>query len=224
MEKHSLSSLFNDLELFKTAVTHTSYANENNVESYERLEFLGDAVLELIISEYLYLKTNDNEGIMTKTRANYVCEQALYEYSLAIGLDQHLRLGKGEIESGNRKKKAIIADIFESFIGSLFLDQGIETVKKFIYENIIPLIENNKISFSDDYKSTLQELVQTDRKSLEYVVIKEEGPSHDKTFTVEVKIDNVIYGRGIAHTKKEAEQLAAKDALNKSVTGTIEDI
>lgn len=218
MDKSSLSSLFDNIQLFEQALTHTSYANENNVLSYERLEFLGDAVLDLIISEYLYLKTSDNEGIMTKTRANYVCEQALYEYSLAIGLDKYIKLGKGEMEAGERKKKAIIADVFESFIGALFLDKGLEAVKSFIYEKIIPLIENNKISFSDDYKSTLQELVQTDKKSLEYVVIKEEGPSHDKTFTVEVKIDNVIYGRGVAHTKKEAEQLAAKDALNKSVS------
>lgn len=218
MNHNLVDDIIKTNDLFKEAVTHTSYANEEGVNSYERLEFLGDAVFDLIISEYLYLKTTESEGVMTKKRANYVCEQALYEYSLAIGLDKHLKLGKGELDSNRRQKKAIIADMFESFIGALFLVDGLGAVKNFVYNNIIPLIENNKISFSDDYKSNLQELVQTDRRSLEYVVVKEEGPSHNKTFTVEVKIDDVIYGQGIAHTKKEAEQLAAKDALNKSVT------
>lgn len=202
-------------KLYQTAFTHTSYANEHNVESYERLEYLGDAVLELIMSEYLYLKNNDGEGKMTKLRAHYVCENALYEYSLHLGLNQHILLGKGESDNGGNLRKAIVADIFESFIGALFLDKGIDVVKDFIYKYVIPIIENKEIDFFDDYKSVLQELVQTDKRSLEYVVINEEGPAHNKTFTVEVKIDDVIYGRGVAHSKKEAEQNAAKDALKK---------
>lgn len=202
-------------KLYQTAFTHTSYANEHNVESYERLEYLGDAVLELIMSEYLYLKNTDGEGKMTKLRAHYVCENALYEYSLHLGLNRHILLGKGESENGGNLRKAIVADIFESFIGALFLDKGIDVVKDFIYKYVIPIIENNEIDFFDDYKSVLQELVQTDKRSLEYVVINEEGPAHNKVFTVEVKIDDVIYGRGIAHSKKEAEQNAAKDALKK---------
>ena len=202
-------------KLYQTAFTHTSYANEHNVESYERLEYLGDAVLELIMSEYLYLNVSDGEGKMTKLRAHYVCENALYEYSLHLGLNKHILLGKGESENGGNLRKAIVADIFESFIGALFLDKGIEFVKNFIYKYVIPIIENKEIDFFDDYKSVLQELVQTDKRSLEYVVINEEGPAHNKTFTVEVKIDDVIYGSGIAHSKKEAEQEAAKDALKK---------
>ena len=201
--------------LYKTAFTHTSYANENNVESYERLEYLGDAVLELIISEYLYLNTKEEEGQMTKLRAHYVCENALYDYSLRLGLNEYLLLGKGESEHGGKIRKAIVADIFEAFIGAMFLDKGIEVVKKFMYTYIIPIIENNEMDFFDDYKSVLQELVQTDKRSLEYVVVLEEGPAHNKTFTVEVKIDDVIYGKGVAHSKKEAEQNAAKDALQK---------
>lgn len=202
-------------KLYQTAFTHTSYANEHSVESYERLEYLGDAVLELIMSEYLYLKNSDGEGKMTKLRAHYVCENALYEYSLHLGLNKHILLGKGESENGGNLRKAIVADIFESFIGALFLDKGIVVVKDFIYKYVIPIIENKEIDFFDDYKSVLQELVQTDKRSLEYIVINEEGPAHNKTFTVQVKIDDVIYGIGSAHSKKEAEQNAAKDALKK---------
>ena len=202
-------------KIYTTAFTHTSYANEHKVESYERLEYLGDAVLELIMSEYLYLNTNEEEGKMTKLRAHYVCENALYEYSLRLNLNNYLLLGKGEAESGGKVRKTIVADIFEAFIGAMFLDKGVDFVKKFMYKYIIPIVENNEIDFFDDYKSVLQELVQTDKRSLEYLVVNEEGPAHNKTFTVIVKIDDVIYGKGIAHSKKEAEQEAAKDALRK---------
>lgn len=205
--------------LYVRAFTHTSYANEAGTVSYERLEYLGDAVLELIMSEYLYKNTDQGEGEMTKLRSHYVCENALYEYSITLGLNEALLLGHGEEESGGKYRKAIVADIFESFIGAMFLDKGLETVKKFIYDNIIPLIENHKIEAFTDFKSVLQELVQTDKRSLEYFVVNEEGPSHNKTFTVEVKIDNILYGTGTAHSKKEAEQEAAKDALKKAQNG-----
>jgi ribonuclease III len=211
-----------NLELYQTALTHTSYANEQSKDSYERLEYLGDAVLELIMSEYLYSKTNFEEGLMTKIRAHYVCENALYEYSLRLKLNEYVLLGKGEQEHGGKYRKTILADIFEAFIGALYLDQGLEFVKKFIYTHVIPLIEDDKIDFFTDYKSLLQELVQTDKRSLEYVLTEETGPAHNKTFTVMVKIDNIIYGKGIAHSKKEAEQEAARDALNKRVTQDIE--
>ncbi len=209
----------NHEKLYLRALTHTSFANENNTESYERLEYLGDAVLELIISDYLYKNTSDEEGIMTKLRAKYVCEDALYEYSLRLNLNKYLRLGHGEEENGGRFRKAIVADIFEAFIGALYLDQGFDTTKKFIYDNIIPLIENKEIKFDTDYKSILQELVQTDKRSLEYVVVDESGPAHNKTFDVVVKIDDIIYGKGTAHSKKEAEQNAARDALRKAQNG-----
>lgn len=202
--------------LYEKAFTHTSYANEHDKESYERLEYLGDAVLELIMSEYLYKNTEYQEGEMTKLRSHYVCENALYEYSIRLGLNEFLLLGKGEEETGGRNRKAIVADIFEAFMGAIYLDKGLETVKKFIYSNIIPLVESGEINFFNDYKSILQEYVQTDKRSLEYVVVKEEGPAHNKIFEVVVKIDDIIYGRGSAHSKKEAEQEAAKDVLKKA--------
>lgn len=210
---------YKNIKLYENALTHTSYANENGVKSYERLEYLGDAVLELIISEYLYKNTEYEEGKMTKYRSNYVCENANYEYSTRLGLNEYLRLGHGEEERGGKYKKAIVADIFESFIGAMYLDLGYEEAKKFIYKHVIPLIEDKTIDFFDDYKSVLQELVQTDKKSLEYIIIDEQGPAHDKTFTVEVKIDNIVYGKGSAHSKKEAEQIAAHDALKKAQNG-----
>ncbi len=199
-------------ELYATAFTHSSYANENNCTSYERLEYLGDAIVDFIIGEYLYKTTNLGEGEMTKLRAKYVCEDALYEYSMQLNLNNYLKLGNGEKEL----KKAIVADIFESFIGALYLDKGFKKTEEFIHEYVIPLIEENKISFGTDYKSRLQEFVQTDKRSLEYIVVNEEGPSHDKLFTVIVKIDDITYGSGIAKSKKIAEQNAAKDALDKS--------
>ncbi len=205
-------------KLYKIALTHTSYANEYKVKSYERLEYLGDAVLELVMSEYLFLKGTEEEGQMTKHRSQYVCENALYEYSKRLGLNQYLLLGHGEEESGGRQRKAIVADIFESFLGAIYLDQGYEFAKAFVHQHVIELIEKGEVELIDDYKSILQERVQTDRRSLHYVVTKEEGPAHDKRFTVEVRIDEIIYGIGTAHSKKEAEQEAAKDALKKCVT------
>lgn len=209
----------NHEKLYIEAFTHTSYANEHQTKSYERLEYLGDAVLELVMSEYLFKNTEEEEGKMTKLRTHYVCESALYEYSLRLGLNKYLLLGHGEEATGGRMRKAIVADIFESFTGAMFLDQGLDFVKNFIYSNIIPLIERKEVDFFSDYKSVLQELVQTERRSLEYVVVDEEGPAHNKMFTVEVKIDDIIYGKGTAHSKKEAEQEAAKDALKKAQNG-----
>ena len=192
----------NDKSLYETAMTHTSYANEYGTESYERLEFLGDAVLELLMSDYLYRTRHVNEGDMTKLRAHYVCETANNEYSLKLGLNEYLKLGKGESESGGKYRKAIVSDIFESLLGAIYLDQGIEICKKFFDKEIVPCIENAEIDFFDDYKSALQEVVQTDKKSLEYRLVKETGPAHNKIFTVEVIIDGITYGMGRAHSKK----------------------
>ena len=206
---------FKDSNLYLRALTHTSFANENNTRSYERLEYLGDAILEFIMSEYLYKNSDYPEGKMTKLRSHYVCESALYEYSLLLGLNEYIRFGKGQISDG-KYCKAIVADVFESFIAAMYLDIGIEEVKKFIYNHVIPLIESNSLDFFNDYKSILQELVQTDKRSLRYEIVDESGPAHNKVFTVEVKIDDIIYGKGTAGSKKEAEQLAAKDALKKA--------
>ena len=213
---NKLNIKYNDIALYKEALTHTSYANEHNIESYERLEFLGDAILELIISEYLYKKTDSSEGVMTRLRSHYVCENALYEYSVKLGLNEYIYLGHGQKEQDGIHSKAIVADIFESFLAAVYLDNDIDEVKKFINKYIIPIIESDTLDFFQDYKSKLQEYVQTDKKSLEYKIIKEVGPAHDKTFEVEVMIDDIVYGKGIAKSKKEAEQKAAKDALSKT--------
>ncbi len=210
---------YKNIGIYEVAFTHTSYANENGVESYERLEYLGDAILELIMSEYLYKNTNYEEGKMTKLRSRYVCESALYEYSIRLGLNNYIKLGKGQLEQDGKHNKAIVADIFESFIGAMYLDIGLDIVKKFMYDYVIPIIESNELDLFNDYKSKLQEVVQTNKKSLEYVLTKEEGPAHNKTFSFDVIIDNIVYGSGTAHSKKEAEQLAAKDALEKCVEG-----
>ena len=202
----------NQLKLYEIAMSHSSYANEHkDKKNYERLEFLGDAVLELAVSEYLYKNYEQDEGDMTKMRANYVCEEANYEYMNKLGLIKYIRVGNGEIEN---IKKAIIADIFEAFIGAIYLDQGFEKAKEFILNVITPYILD-KVSFFNDYKSILQEAVQTDRKSLVYELIDESGPAHEKSFTIAVRIDDVIYGKGTAGSKKEACQLAAKATLEK---------
>ena len=207
------------IEYYNIAFTHSSYANEHNLNyNYERLEFLGDAVLELVVTDYLYKKMNVKEGEMTRLRANYVCENALYEYSKEVNLNKYIKLGNGEKMSGGQNKKAIVADVFEAIIGAIYLDLGYNQAKKFIEQVVFPHIEKNEENeYLMDYKSELQEKVQTNRKSIEYVLVEESGPSHDKTFKVEVKIDNIVYGSAKAKSKKEAEQLAAKVALDKEV-------
>ncbi len=200
-----------DYKLLETALTHSSYSNEHNVENYERLEFLGDSVLQLITSEYFFKNTNYQEGEMTKLRASYVCEQALAEYSKKIGIDKIIRVGQGQIKNIN---DTIIADCFESVLGAIYLDQGFEVAKKYVLDIIVPYIKEEH-NFLEDYKSLLQECVQTDKKSLEYHLVSESGPAHDKTFVVEVVIDNIVYGVGKGHSKKIAEQQAAYDAIKK---------
>ena len=203
-------------ELIKRAFTHSSYVNENKKgEDYERLEFLGDKVLDFLVSEYLYINEHLKEGEMTKLRANYVCENALYEYSKELGLNNYLRLGKGEEASGGRDRKAVVADIFEAFLAATYLTYGLSKAKEIVYDVVIKAIENKEDYFLQDYKSLLQELLQADKQGAEYEVIKEEGPSHNRTFTTVVKIDGVVLGTGTAGSKKESEQEAAKDALSK---------
>ena len=202
--------------LYEKAFTHSSYANENGTEDYERLEFLGDKILDFIVSEYLYVNENLTEGEMTKLRASYVCENALNEYSKELGLDKLLKLGKGEESTGGRTKPSIIADLYEAFLAATYLIYGLDKVKEIVNDIVIPYVEGNHHEFLKDYKSILQEYVQTDKKSTIYEVINEEGPANEKIFTVIVKVDDIVLGKGTASSKKEAEQLAAKDALNKA--------
>ena len=202
----------NNKKLYDVALSHSSYANEHhNKKDYERLEFLGDAVLELVMSDYIYRNFEKDEGSMTKTRANYVCEEALSEYMHDLDFVKYIKVGNGEIKE---IQKAIIADIFEALMGAIYLDQGFEVVKRVILEVIEPYVIK-KSNFIVDYKSTLQEAMQTDKRSLVYETINETGPAHNREFTVIVKIDNVVYGKGIANSKKEASKLAARATLEK---------
>ena len=200
-------------ELLNIALTHSSYSNEFGGENYERLEFLGDSVLQLIMSEYFYMNKNMNEGDMSKTRASYVCESALYEYSKKINLIPYVRVGHGLDHTEN---ETIIADVFEAVLAVIYLDKGFDVAKDYIYKVIIPFVKEKRV-FLSDYKSHLQEMVQTEKKSLEYVLIEETGPAHDKRFKVNVLVDNIVFGTGIGRSKKEAEQNAAKDAIKKAV-------
>ncbi len=208
LEKYGI--FMSDSKLLKVALTHTSYANEHHLESYERLEFLGDAVLELVSSDYIYRKNNYNEGEMSRKRSLYVCENALYEYAKDINLKDYIKVGNG-IKEAN---KTVIADVFEAVIGAMYLELGLDTVRKFFNDLIVPYIESD-VDFLMDYKSTLQELVQTEKKSVEYIVIREGGPAHKKFFTVTVEIDGIVYGTGTGRSKKEAEQHAAREAIKK---------
>ncbi len=198
-------------ELLLQALTHSSYSNEHNVKNYERLEFLGDAVLQILMSDYLYNNMDLSEGDMSKTRASYVCESACCKYAELLEYKPYIRVGHGQLNNIN---DTIVADIFESIMGCIYLDQGLEVAKSLFDQVVIPCVKNHSV-FLGDYKSRLQELVQTTKKSLEYRLIGEKGPAHDKEFTVEVVIDDIVYGRGVGKSKKEAEQKAALDAYNK---------
>jgi ribonuclease-3 len=199
--------------LYELAFIHESYSNENNLsECYERLEFLGDAVLDLVVSEFLYNMDSElTEGQLTRKRSNYVCKKALYTYSMELRLDQYIKLG-ASLDLSRREIDSIISDVFESFIGALYLDLGLNAVKEFLLQTVIPHIKNEKIFFYD-YKSELKELCDQDCLEITYEIIKEEGEPHNKTFTMIAIINGKNYGKGVGGSKKEAEQNAAKMAL-----------
>ena len=185
-------------ELLLQALTHSSYSNEHNVKNYERLEFLGDAVLQILMSDYLYNNMDLSEGDMSKTRASYVCESACCKYAELLEYKPYIRVGHGQLNNIN---DTIVADIFESIMGCIYLDQGLEVARSLFEQVVIPCVKNHSV-FLGDYKSRLQELVQTTKKSLEYRLIGEKGPAHDKEFTVDVVIDDIVYGRGVGKSKK----------------------
>ena len=197
-------------KLLRTALTHSSYSNEHGGLCYERLEYLGDAVLEIVCSDYLYKNTTYPEGEMSRLRSLYVCENALYEYSKEINLKDYIYIGN----SIGEPNKTIIADVFEALIAVVYLEYGLDKVKLLFNRLIVPYIEREE-DFLMDYKSLLQESVQTVRKSVEYRLISEEGPAHKREFEVEVVIDGLVYGRATGSSKKEAEQNAAKEAYLK---------
>ena len=203
-------------KLYETAFQHSSYVYENHLKAdYERLEFLGDAVLDLVLADYLYNNAHESEGDMTKVRASYVCENANYQYAIDLHLSDYIKVGHGEEESGGRFKKVIMADIFEALMGAIYIDQGYAKARQVILHIVVPYIKNPDVTFFEDYKSALQEAVQTDQKSVSYELVKEDGPAHNRTFTTEVKVDDVSYGVGVAGSKKESEQEAARIALSK---------
>ena len=207
---------FKDKNLLIEALTHPSYANENgSINHNQRLEFLGDAVLELAMSTYLYNENSEfDEGKMTKRRAQSVCEEALYIYSKTFDLASFILLGHGEEQSGGRSKPSLVSDAFEAVLGAIYLDQGFHAALDVFNRIVLPHIDD--VEIIQDYKTRLQELVRTDKMNLDYQIIKEEGPSHNKRFEAIVKLnDDIIMGHGIGRTKKEAEQQAAKEALQK---------
>ncbi|MDQ0215094.1 ribonuclease-3 [Oikeobacillus pervagus] len=211
---------FENESLLKQAFTHSSYVNEHRKKPYEdneRLEFLGDAVLELTVSKYLFKKYPlMSEGDLTKLRAAIVCEPSLVTFANELHFGELILLGKGEEMTGGRTRPALLADVFEAFIGALFLDQGMETVIRFLNQYVFPKINAGAFSHVMDYKSQLQELVQRDgRGMIEYRVLHEKGPAHSKEFVSQVFYNDEVLGEGTGRSKKEAEQHAAQMALSK---------
>lgn len=209
---------FKNIELLKTAFTHTSYANENKIESNEKLEFLGDAILEFTVSNYLYQNYKKlKEGEMTKVRATVVCEESLHQIALRYHFNELIYLGRSEKTSGGSKKTAILADSVEAVIAAIFIDSGIEETQKFIINNLKEAIEQaSKNVGQKDYKTVLQEELQKHGSvKIEYAIVEEKGPDHDKTFVAEVKCNEKHLATGQGSTKKQAEMEAARIALKK---------
>ena len=208
----AIGDQFHDKSLLEQALTHSSYAHEHFSGRYhdnERLEFLGDAVLELASSDYLYSHHEKfPEGELTKLRASIVCEPTLALCAETISLGQHLRLGRGEEATGGRSRASITSDAMEALIGAIYLDGGFTNAKEFINKFILNDLETKQLFY--DSKTILQEIVQRDFNApLSYELVSEEGPDHDKRFTVQAKIGNAVYGEGTGHTKKAAQQVAA---------------
>ncbi len=221
-EKYSVKQLeqrigyvFHEKALLQQALTHSSYANErkiNKIGDYERLEFLGDAVLELISSEFLFQEHQEmSEGELTKTRAAMVCEPSLAFCARDLELGEFISLGKGEEMTGGRNRDSIISDVMEAIIGAIYLDSGFEEAKRFIHRFILSDLENKVLFY--DAKTILQEKMQKQGRDVQYVLTGEEGPEHDKLFSVEVRFGGRVLGKGKGHNKKAAEQQAAYEAL-----------
>lgn len=213
-----LGYCFKNIGLLEHALTHSSYANEHRSEgvtSNERLEFLGDSVLGMLVAEYLFhTHPNMPEGELTRTRAALVCETSLYEVACSLGLGEYLRLGKGEAAGGGRERPSILADATEATFAAVYLDGGIEALKPIIRTFILDKEQEKAVD--RDYKTALQEFVQRKPgQTISYQLVREMGPDHARIFVMEVSVGGQPEGQGRGHTKKEAEQLAAKAALSK---------
>ena len=214
--QEKLNYRFRDPGLLETALTHSSYANEHHCPNNERLEFVGDSVLGMAVATHLYQCFPElPEGRMTRLRAELVCERGLYEVAVDMGLGRCLRLGRGEELSGGRERHSILADCVEAVIAALYLDGGLETARAFIDAHILSKLSEDD-ALTHDYKTELQELVQqTPGQSVSYTMTGESGPDHDKRFSVAVSLLGETIGSGEGRSKKEAEQRAAKTALER---------
>ena len=211
---------FKNGKYLRRALTHSSYSNESREkpECNERLEFLGDAVLSLVVSNYIYHRFHLNEGDLTKIRASIVCEKSLFRFAGEIGLGEELYLGRGEEQMGGRTRPSIVSDAFEALIAAIFLDGGLEPASRFILRFVREELDTGERSAFVDYKTMLQEIVQKNpEEKVSYVLVEENGPDHDKHFVVEVRLNSNVMGRGEFRSKKGAEQLAAKEALELMV-------
>ena len=207
---------FNNEDLLLTALTHSSYANENKTQSYERLEFLGDSILSYVVSDYIYKNfTELPEGGLSKLRSAIVCEKSLEQVANKLEFGKYLRLSKGEDMTGGRTRPSILADVFESVLAAIYLDGGMDPAKKFVFDFLGENIDNARKgkTIFEDYKTKLQELVQQKDKHATYMGVSEKGPEHNKVFVVAVHIDGKFLADGKGRSKKEAEQNAAKNAL-----------
>ena len=216
--ENKIGYTFKNKDLLHEALSHSSYANENKHHgrhSNERLEFLGDSVLSIVVSQYLFENYPDlPEGELTKIRAALVCEKSLHRFAQQISLGDHLLLGKGEANTGGRQRPSILADAFEAVIAAIYLDAGLEAARTHILRFIPKNLPENRSVLFGDYKTALQEVIQRNpEEKVEYILINESGPDHSKTFAVEVCLNSNVIGRGTGKSKKEAEQMAAKEAL-----------
>ena len=219
MLENKIGYVFKNKELLKNALIHKSYMQKSHKNiNNERLEFLGDSVLGFTVAEYIYINYSDlPEGELTKIRSMVVCESTLYRVAKKIGLGDKIYMGKGEEQSSGRNRPSILSDAMEALFAAIYLDGGIDVVKNIIIDLLKDEIENAvKERDVKDYKTVLQEYIQRDHiHSPKYVLIKEEGPDHDKTFTVSVNVEADVLGYGSGRTKKEAEKMAAKEALER---------
>lgn len=209
---------FKNIALLNEALTHSSYANEHktkHIKYNERLEFLGDAVLSIVVSDYIFKNCPQlPEGELTKLRASLVCEKSLYQFAKKINLGSYILLSKGERNNGGDDRASILADAFEALIAAIYIDGGFSAASKHILNFVIPEIKNSKNRKSNDYKTTLQEIIQKNPgEMLEYVLVSESGPDHNKHFVSEVHLNSNVIGKGGGKSKKEAEQQAARQAL-----------
>lgn len=215
--EEKLGYKFKNRELLLTALTHSSYANERRCQSYERLEFMGDSILGYVTAEFLYRhEPMLPEGRMTKLRAELVCEVSLHKVAQELGLGKYLRLGRGEENSGGRERVSILADIIEAIIAAMYIDGGMDEARRFIMERVLRDAEISDTHRNADYKTELQELVQQKADShISYALVSESGPDHNKSFTFSVTVNGEKIGEGTGRTKKEAEQMAAMEALKE---------